>query len=86
MTVKEVYYDLLWGGIITSLCLVVLCPTADSEEIEKPKKDEKETNRDNGVALPRVQCVPSGDKLGHQGRQGFVRPRRQEAQGTKTLG
>lgn len=50
---KEVYYDLLWGGIITSLCLVVLCPTADSEEIEKPKKDERETEI---TVLPCLEC------------------------------
>lgn len=38
--------------MITSIFLLVLCPTADSEEIEKPKKDERETSRYNDVALP----------------------------------
>lgn len=45
---------LWWGDIITSLYLLVLCPTADSEETKKPKKDERETSRDNDVVLPGV--------------------------------
>ena len=45
---------LWWGGMITSIFLVVLCPMADSEETEKPKKDERETSKDNDVAQPGV--------------------------------
>lgn len=46
---------IFYGEALLPLCLVVLCPVADSEEIEKPRKDERETNRDNGVAQPRVR-------------------------------
>lgn len=45
---------LWWGDIITSIYPLVLCPTADSEETKKPKKDERETSRDDDVVLPGV--------------------------------
>lgn len=71
---------LWWGDIITSLYLLVLCPTADSEETKKPR-DERETSRDNDVVC--LEYIPSDDKLGTKVARGFVHPTRQEAPGNQ---